>query len=71
MVEGCKDSSVFSQCVFYLKCDKRRESSSDQIYIEFCYSYVLVLLFFYKVKNIIYSLFWSRKCILAQDANCH
>ncbi len=43
---------VFFHNVFYLKCDKRRESSSYQIYIEFCYSYVLVFLFFYKVKTL-------------------
>ncbi len=28
MVEGCMDSNVFSWCVFYLECDKGKESSS-------------------------------------------
>jgi hypothetical protein len=36
--------------VFYLECDKGKESSSNQVYIQLCYSYVLVLLFVYKVK---------------------
>jgi hypothetical protein len=35
--------------VFYLKCDKEKDSSSYQVYIEFCYFYVLVFLFFYKI----------------------
>jgi len=37
---------------------ERSENSSNQIYIKLCYSYVLVLLFFYKVKilSIIYYL---------------
>jgi hypothetical protein len=50
MVESCMDFNVFSSCVFYLKCDKRRESSSYQVYINLCYSCVLVLLFVYKIK---------------------
>jgi len=50
MVKGCMDSSVSSWCVFYLKCDKGKESSSYQFYIKFCYSYILVFLFFYKLK---------------------
>jgi len=44
------DSNVSSWCVFYLECGKGKESSSYQIYIKFCYFYVLVLFFFYKVK---------------------
>jgi hypothetical protein len=39
----------FLWCVFYLKSDKGRESSSYQIYIKLCYFYVLVLFFFYKI----------------------
>jgi hypothetical protein len=41
---------VFLLGVFYLKCDKGKESSSYQVYVELCYSYVLVLFFFYKLK---------------------
>jgi hypothetical protein len=44
-LEGCMDSGVSSWCVFYLKCDKGRESSSYQVYIKLCYSYVLVFFF--------------------------
>jgi len=44
------DSNVPCWFVFYLECDKGRENGSYQIYIELCYSYVLVLLLFYKVK---------------------
>ncbi len=44
--------------MFYLECDKERDSSSYQVYIKFCYFYVLFFLFFYKVI-IIYSLYFS------------
>jgi hypothetical protein len=47
---SCIDSNVSSWCVFYLNCDKRKQSSSYQVYIELCYFYVLVLLFFYKLE---------------------
>jgi len=46
------DFNIPSKFVFYLKCDKGRDSNSHQVYIQLCYSYVLVLLFFYKVKKI-------------------
>jgi hypothetical protein len=48
MVESSINFNVFFS-VFYLKCDKRRESNSYQVYIKLCYSYVLVL-FLYKVR---------------------
>jgi hypothetical protein len=44
------DYIISSRCVFYLECDKGKESSSYQVYIELCYSYVLFIPFFYKVK---------------------
>jgi hypothetical protein len=47
---SCMDLNVSSWFVFYLECDKRRESSSYQVYIKLCHSYVLVILFFYKIK---------------------
>jgi hypothetical protein len=41
--------------VLYLECDKGRESSSCQVYIELCYPYVLVIyiyIYIYiKLKN--------------------
>jgi hypothetical protein len=46
------DFNIPSKFVFYLKCDKGRESNSYQVYIQLCYSYILNLLFFYKVKKI-------------------
>jgi hypothetical protein len=49
MVESCMGFSVSSWFVFYLEWDKIRDSSLYQIYIEFCYSYVLVF-FFYKIR---------------------
>jgi hypothetical protein len=69
MVKGCMDSNFFSWYVFYLKCDKGWENSSYQVYIEFCYSYVLVFLFFNKVKiwSILCSNFGVEKSILPQD----
>jgi hypothetical protein len=36
MVENCMDFSVSSWCVFYLECDKGRESSSYQVYLKLC-----------------------------------
>jgi hypothetical protein len=50
MVESCMHFNVFSQCVFFLKCDKGRESSSYHVYVKFCYSYVLIFFSIYKVK---------------------
>ncbi len=41
---------AFLLSVSYLKCNKGRESSSYQVYIQLCYYHVLVFLFFYKVK---------------------
>ncbi len=35
--------------MFYLECDKGRENNVYQVYIIFCYVYVLIVLFFYKV----------------------
>jgi len=66
MVEGCMDFNISSQCVFYLECDKGREDRSYQVYIEFCYFYVLVLHFFYKfyVPSTICFNFWSRKYVM-------
>jgi hypothetical protein len=61
------DSIVPCWFMFHLECDKGRESSSYQIYIELCYSYVLVLLLFYKVKilSILYFSFGIK------SAFCH
>ncbi len=53
--------------MFYLKCDKGRESNSYRIYIELCYYYVLVFLFFYKVKNI-FTFYFSFGI---ENAFCH
>jgi hypothetical protein len=50
MVENCMDFNVSSWCMFYLECDKRRESSSSQVYIELCYSYAIKKKKFYKIK---------------------
>ncbi len=47
---SCMDFNVPCWFVFYLECDKGRESRSYQISIKLCHSYVLVLLLFYKVK---------------------
>jgi len=61
------DFNVLCWFVFYLECDRGRESSSYQIYIKPCYSYVLVLLLFYKVR-ILFTL-WSSFGI--ESAFCH
>jgi hypothetical protein len=53
MIEACMDSNVFSYInvfFFYLELWGRRESSLTSVYIELCYSYVLVFLFFYKIR---------------------
>jgi len=50
MVEGYMDFNIFLKCVFDSKCDKGKENNLYQIYIELCYSYVLVILFTYKVR---------------------
>jgi len=71
MVEGCMHFNVFFQFVYFLKCDKGRESSSYHVYIKFCYSYVLVVFSIYKVK-ILCTIFVSndQTCfILNQNIN--
>ncbi len=42
MVKSYIDFNISSWFVFHLECDKRRESSSYQVYIKLCYFYVLV-----------------------------
>ncbi len=53
--------------MFYFECDKGRESSSYQVYLKLCYSYVLVLHFVYKIK--ILSIICSNFGI--EGAFCH
>ncbi len=45
---NCMDFNVSSWFVFYLECDKGRESSSCQVYIEIFYYNILVFFFFIK-----------------------
>jgi len=49
---------MFLLDVFYLECDKGKESRSYYVYLKLCYFYVWVLLFFYKVI-ILYILYSS------------
>jgi hypothetical protein len=70
MVQSYIDFNISSWFVFYLECDKGRESSSYQVYIEFCYSYVLVSSI--KLKyDLFFVLIWNKKCILPQDNSYH
>ncbi len=66
MVESCTNFNVSSWFMFYLECDKRRDNSLYQIYIEFFYSYVLVI-FFYKVRILSILCFNSR----VENALCY
>ncbi len=61
------DYIVSSWCVFYLECDKGKESSSYQVYIDLCYYYVLVIPFVYKVRIL------SILCfnVWVENAFCH
>jgi hypothetical protein len=50
---------MFLHGVFYLECDKGKESRSYYVYLKFCYFYVWVLIFFYKIiiLHVLYSSF--------------
>jgi hypothetical protein len=64
---SCMDSIISSWWVFYLECDKGKDGGSYQVYIELCYSYVLVIPFFYKAK-ILYILCSNFR---VENAFCH